>query len=319
VLISFLVVPGTRTEALAQEETKEEYHFYSFSLKHASPDAVVPIIKDVVNGVTVVKVGPHSIIVGATRLQAEKVRGFIESVDVAASESPQLVRIFFLKYARAVQAFDVLTSLDVEANITVDERTNSIVASANEEVFATIEAVLQALDRPVSPGDSQSAEDGEGRDLFVRVVWVIDGSTLRSNSPPLGGALESIKTELEQVGITDPRVAGQLIVRTGGARQFRAAGRAIVGGPCSLMTSGETRFVSGGNVHLQIALNASSEKEGWTNPEEGSHIQLNLETEIQSPLGHLVILGAAPTGSATSAFVIQIREASPAASGGPAP
>jgi hypothetical protein len=140
--------------------------------------------------------------------------------------------------------------------------------------------------------------------------------------------LKEVLPGLAKLGITEPRVAAQFLIRAKPNNQFLATGSGRIpqlAGPLSVTVSGalgdngeppEMRMVI--EVSRERGVNAKGFKAQKPTEAEAApavtplqvEVLTHLETNISAPPGHLVVLGVTPMRgtirSMTSAFVVQV-------------
>ncbi len=215
----------------------------------------------------------------------------LQVIDVPSSQTTS----FTLKNAIAGDAVRVLHDLfGDDSRFAVDERTNSVIVSAQPELLTVVEALLIRMD------DSDAIKP-ISHTRRVRVIWLVSGL----NDPPpsvVPDDLKGVVAELTKLGMRDVHLAAQVIVNTNG--KFMTNAEAMLDSPCQLEVGGELRSVDAdvGQNWLEIQIDASREARG---------VQAKLSyvnTELTTPLGHFVVLGVAPVASLQSAFVVQVTE-----------
>jgi type II secretory pathway component GspD/PulD (secretin) len=218
--------------------------------------------------------------------------------------------------ATAVMVSDLLRNEEV--TISIDRRTNSLVASGSERVLEVIEALLLRLD--------EQEEHEEGPPLpsatyHVRVVWLASGLPEGIGAEPAGD-LDDVLAELAKVGVTGVRQVGQAMVYTLPDGRFEITSSPMLDEAYTEMEiSGELEERQG-TPYLDIRLSAEQQKpvplpfptgtpESRRPTRTRTEAVVNLTTRIAAPYGHYVVLGVTPVRQTTSVFVVRVTESDP--------
>ncbi len=218
---------------------------------------------------------------------------------VAQEATPQTtLKLYHLKYIDAQEAGSVVTQVlksDDNMRIAVDARTNSLVVSGLAETLAQIEGLLQSLDQ--EHVDRATTKPGLPP-VQVRIFWLV--SSERAN--PLPERLQPVAAELESLGITDLRLAGQMAVNVGKAnRPFSVSGRQLVDNhPYKLQFDGVLTMGERGVPNLEASIAYGSARD------EDDARMGSIDTAIEAPLNQFVVLGSTDVGLTNSVFVLQL-------------
>jgi hypothetical protein len=247
----------------------------------------------------------NSLIAYATREDHDRIAELLQTLDVAPE--PSQIKVFSLVNNQAAETAEVLLKLmgDKKANISVDQRTNSIIASGTPESLAEMEALLLRLD------ESQAHEVDESANYQVRVVWLVSG--LGEGAAP-SQDLKGVVEELAKVGAVGLQQVCQVTVSATADGEFKVqCSPRLDQDSVALEVTGKLSHREG-RASLEIALEAKTE----TVPAEKGPVPkdrsvsfdvrqlVNVETAIRLPDGHFAVLGATPMEHLTSAFVVQV-------------
>jgi hypothetical protein len=244
----------------------------------------------------------NAILVSGGAADLARVREIISKIDVAGAENEaprSRLAIYALKSAEPDQAFEAALRLAVPpngpGNFAVDRQRKLVIVNADDLTQRTIEALLSRLDEPRAVRPEVNVQ--------VRVVWLVNGPARDGNPAPPPDDLKEVLPALAKLGIDRPRLAAQALVNVTPNSQFQAKGMAELDGPCQFSATGRFNVRGASSGGLDVAIRAT--RPGRNGTEE----LCNIQTEISAPPGHLVVLGLTPTGSSTSAFVVQVLPA----------
>jgi hypothetical protein len=141
--------------------------------------------------------------------------------------------------------------------------------------------------------------------MRIRVLWLVDAEN-KEVGTDLSGDVLSIIPALSKLGIGHPRLVANCMVNA--SREiFKSLGKVTYNGEDAFVRlNGSCRLVGNKpllNIDLGISLQNIPK-----DPAAANNLS-HLETEIQAPFGHYVILGMTPTGGTTSVFVVQVTAA----------
>lgn len=203
------------------------------------------------------------------------------------------------------------------AVIVTDQPRNLVLVSGNQEAQALTEMLLKALDTPLPAPPSQTAKSN----MKVRIVWLMAGPKTDS-LPEAPADLKDVVEELTGIGVPQPRMAAQFVIQTNTEEGFEMSAPVVFLQPTRLEITGTysdwpsdkptlnlkivaaklgqedphapTDRTSGGGG-MGGGMGATPREELWS-----------IKTTMSAPVGHAVVLGVSPTGSTTSAFVVQV-------------
>ena len=229
----------------------------------------------------------------------------------------QQVKVFHLMYSDAEIVAETVSGLmqAEDVTISIDPRTNSLIAKGPERTLEVMENLLLRLDeqeeREMGPQPSTT--------YHVRVVWLASGLPEGTGTEPaedLGGVL----AELAKVSVTGVRQVGQVMVYTLSDGEFQISASPMLDeGPTQMQIDGKLDQRQG-TPRLDIRLTGTQITYVPRRPDpllasdrpKIEHKSLiDLDTEIAAPLGHYVVLGVTPVGNATSVFVVRVTESDP--------
>ncbi len=276
-----------------------------FQLKYARATELARVVKEVFPKqawAEALSVGvderTNAVIVAAPADRIAEIEALLNKLDAASKDTdvdvPTRPLMVYQLHGTAPdealeQALRLIFRNPAAGNFSVDRQRKLVIVTANRPTTDAVEALLQRL---------EGTAPSPGRDLQVRVVWLVNGpGTDEMPAPP--GDLKDVLADLAKVGVDRPRLAGQTLVSVTANRQFQARGVAKLDRECPFSVSGRL-MDQPGSPSLEISLRATRHNAG-----AGTDL-CNLQTEISAPVGHRVVLGVTPTGALTSAFVIQV-------------
>ncbi len=223
----------------------------------------------------------------------------IAMLDKPAPITRQL-KVFSLQNADPRSMVKVLAELlPKDSQIAVDERTRSVILSAAPDAAAIAEALLLRMDR--SEGDERIGAFG-GCEL--RITWLVSGLPGAAKATPAENLKDAV-AELSRLGIKDVRQVAQVVVRTSPQGQFQVkSSPGFQDSPADFTVSGRVREQRGGLLEMQVEL--SVQREVRSRESSRRERLVNLSTTIVLERNQDVVLGAAPVGNVTSAFVVQV-------------
>ena len=224
----------------------------------------------------------------------------IEALDVSADDSraaqgPQ-VRVYPIRAANVAEIAGILTQVFArssdkqprELSLAYDTASRQIVARAEPAILARLEDVLKSLD--VLP--SAAAPD----EMACRLIWLVSGT---STARPIPDDLSAVVNELSTLGIDGLGLAAQSIIRVRSGHEFETSFGVELDESWQMRVRGEVLSTTRESRELQIQLEGRARSE--TPP-------VSVETVIQAPAGHFVVLGATPIGPRDSVFVLQMSD-----------
>lgn len=202
------------------------------------------------------------------------------------------LKIYQLKYLPAEDASFTIREIlgDKGLRISVDERSNALVVSAQEQKLQLIEALLARLDSSTeSDLAARGASHNVPRSLLVRVIWLADDLLEGEGEPPANYLPIPVIEALGKLGVNAGRVVGQAIAsvsRDGDARhvvEFRSKADAVIRNqPVFLSCQGRVHPLVENLASLDVDINVSSPT-----------INTAVEGSISTPLGQYMVLGTA--------------------------
>lgn len=275
----------------------------AFQLKYVDAQSAVATLREILDdSASIVAVSPSQILVNGREDSIDAIREAVELLDQPAQEKADLLKVFTFQHIPVQSAIvqNVAGMFLSKADLVIDERTNSVIVRADAKTQDNIEGLLANLDRPVSPDDSGP--------LQVRLVWLADGMASDSGQK-LSFDLLPLTAELRKIGMGEMQIAAQTILQTSVGARFSLGARTNAEHPAALSLEGSIENLDGNKARIKMSLRANEDSMAAENDprsraagKELAHI----DTMIVAPLDHLVVLGASPTGSMTSAFVIQV-------------
>lgn len=238
----------------------------------------------------------NSVIVAGAPDDVNAVRRLISAMDVGPAKLEPAVRVFQLEHTRADNNLHQALLL-ITGRVTVDPQRNVVTVSGEERTLEAAARLIQSLDTP--PSRRTASES-----MQVRVVWLASGLT-RKEGPKLPEDMKGVVAELAKMGIEEPRLITQASVTALPDTEFRVEGLAgLDSPPYRLSVSGRLFGGTVGEPKLHISINAT---QAIQNAPPGVATPVGrVDTEIEAPLGHAVVLGMTPTATSTSVFVVQI-------------
>jgi hypothetical protein len=249
---------------------------------------------------TIIVIGPIE--------QVNLIENLIRAVDVPERQSAgtdgRETRMYKTEHAHfgdgpAAEMLEMV--LDGQGEFAWDASRRLLVVRGTPAAFLETEQLLKQLDVP----PAENAPFDPERSYRIRMVWLTSG--LEEEAPPPSDDLTPIAAELEKIGVTDLKEAAQSIFQVSGESRFQLEAQSLSGH--DLDVSGELMPDPGPNVRLEIRIEATT-----VEPRTEGHEKVTLgelRTTLAAPIGHPVVVGAAPMGGSTtrsfmSVFVIQI-------------
>ncbi len=253
-----------------------------------------------------------------------QVKELLEKLDAPPElGGDQQVKVFHLQYSQAAAMAETVSGLlgDGDVTISIDTRTNSLVAKGPEGILDVIEALLLRLDEQE---EHEKGPPPPSATYHVRVVWLASGLPEGIGSEPAGD-LGDVLAELAKVGVTGVRQVGQAMVYTLPDGEFEITCSPRLDEAYTEMEIHGKLMERQGTPYLDIGLSAEQKKSvtlpGSDAPSDlvramrtRSEGVVNLTTRIAAPYGHYVVLGVTPVRETTSIFVVRITESDPVSS-----
>jgi hypothetical protein len=274
-------------------------------LRHVRADEMVKVLKKIAPDVTVAAYErSNALIVTGLGQRVEKAQALVAKLDTPdadnAAAEPE-TRIFPLQGIEIDKGLEdslrLIYSSPAVGNFAVDRQRKLVIASGRENTLKLVAKLLTDLE--------QAARAPLTVDVRVRVVWLVSGVT-REDAPPPPDDLKEILPSLAKLGIDKPRLAAQAVVNAAAGARFQTKGTARLDTACQFAVTG--RLGTGkGPAGMEVSIQATRERDRERAPET----ICDLQTEVSTPPGHLVLLGVTPTGSTTSVFVVQVLPPEP--------
>jgi Skp family chaperone for outer membrane proteins len=198
-------------------------------------------------------------------------------------------RIFALKYSKLPEVSRVLGEIvgDRGMRIAGDERTNSLVVSADQNTMGIVQALLEQLDN--SPGGM--AEVVPFGTLQLRIMWFVDG--VEGSVPDESQVSPQVLAALRQLGLDNPPVVCQQVTTlTLGENNrkgpFQFSVPVLINGQLwELDGNGFVTPAVGDRLALQFEMQF-----GRTDGSDQAKVRRSrLGGSIHSPLGHYTVMG----------------------------
>jgi hypothetical protein len=309
-----LVLLGGAAPVFAQDKA----YLKAYPVPAGDAEAVAKSLQEsykAITGVRIIAAGSNAVLVNAGPDEQAKIAKQLTSRTDEARQTRQSEpaaidkiepRIYPLKYVQASQAARTLRDLLGDAvgpkagiRISVDERANSLVVIAGAAVNQNrVESILRALDI----ADARQKKEPSSVELHVRVFWLVSGA-LRKEAPGLPDNLRDLAAELQKLGMERPRVASQVSVSTVCDKPFEVSGMANLDAPFRLSVSGNASE-KGDKIGLGLTVSAAPQ---GRNARSGA----NLRTQVTVKPGKPFVLGAAPSETLASAFVVEVVHKEP--------
>jgi hypothetical protein len=241
----------------------------------------------------------NSVVVLASREDLALVKDLVSKLDAppARSKPPVSVRVFNLQYTQADAGLARALNMILGGGFELDQKRNLVIVSGDEKTIDAAQTFIQRLDEPA--GTRRAPEPIPTQ---VRLVWLASGLTRKEMLKPPED-LKEVVAELAKMGVEEPRLITQMLVTGQSGAEFRVDGVAGHEEPYRLSVYGTVYAEPGVNPRLRISINAT--RATGKPPTEADRIS-RLDTEINAPLRHPVVLGMTPTPNSTSVFVVQI-------------
>lgn len=171
--------------AVSATQAQEPENSYSgqikvFQLENLDPEAAARMLKDVLgksDGETLT-VNPEqkNLIVNGSPKRLELIEAILLKLDESPKKSPGTLRVYQLKFAKALELVGVLSDVfsgrdDLNSiRLGVDDKTNSVVAYGSTKAHEEIVQLIESLDRVTSPEVQQVAKS-----IRFEVYWIAEG------------------------------------------------------------------------------------------------------------------------------------------------
>lgn len=239
----------------------------------------------------------NSVVVSAPKSDMAQILEVIGKLDVARPEpAAERTNIIQLRSIEPDKAFEeTLMLLTGQRNFAVDRVRKLVILHGGDKQAEVVQALIRRLE--------ETARAPVTQDVQVRVVWLVSGPLPEdAGIPTPPDDLKEILPSLAKLGIDKPRLAAQTLVRVTPNVDFQTKGAGpplVTGTHCQFTVSG--RYIDKKEApSLGITIGAAQHRQ------QGSEEICKLKTEITAPPGHLIVLGATPSGTLTSVFVVQV-------------
>ncbi len=181
----------------------------------------------------------------------------------------------------------VRSLMDETSHFVVDRERRVLIVTGTVPTLQTVAEFLRGLEEAQKVRASKNKR--------IRIVWLVTG--LRETPRPPKD-MKPVIDELAAHGIEDLRLVSQSIID-------------VTSGP-SFKSQGVAPLEESWNLSIQGQIADLNEEAGWklglsldVNTPSGAKLCM-LDTQLQTPPGHFVVLGVTPTGGTTSVFVVQM-------------
>jgi hypothetical protein len=223
----------------------------------------------------------------------------LERIDVPTPDADapallvELVRLRHLDPDPAVAAMLRLI-VPSPSRFSIDRERRTVLLHARPEAIRQARLLLDQLDQAGSAQVLQFRPQ-------VRIFWVVsagrDDKTMNLPEP-----LQEIADKVEALGVSRPRLAGQLAAAVGAGVPFEVSGVVQLEAPQRLAVRGELTL-AGDAPHLDVSIDAGSP----AGKGSGGHLHTQLMVVGNRP----VVCGVLPVEGRPSAFVAQVVAESP--------
>lgn len=247
----------------------------------------------------------NSLVVSAPPAVLKQVLDLVEQLDVRAAlggDDGQKLVAFPLQNLKGdntlTAALSMLLEKNPRAKYTFDPARNALLLYCDDKTQAEVSDLLKVLTAIAVVPKKATTPPEPLPAMQVRVMWLVD----EQGPEELAGDVTKVIPTLAKLGIKHPRVASNCLVNVKSG-SFQISGRSPFNGNSQIRVIGSCRL-EGNTPLLKIDLRVDSEKKQGTPPV----LLSTIETEIQAPFGHFVILGMTPSGETTSVFVVQVNQ-----------
>jgi type II secretory pathway component GspD/PulD (secretin) len=182
-------------------DEQEDRSIMAYSLRHMDGEMALSVIEEAVPLANMkVDEASNRLIVWATPADHQRVREFIERLDVPPArdhEQAQLFESYQLRHILAASAVELLAGMLPESpglRMAANEQTNTMIVLAPSEVQKQVEALLERLDVPVDPlKDIQikvfSLIHADAGTLAEMISTLFDGEDVKISFDPKANAI----------------------------------------------------------------------------------------------------------------------------------
>ena len=262
-----------------------------FHLRHVEVEEAAQLLGTIIQGMELSDVRVASdkrlnrLLLFAPKGERDRLRDVINAIDVAQPEPSKETRVF--QFPMTSKFSDVQTLMNAVADTGAkvlrvqangDTATVEVVANSPDQLNK-VEAMKAELQRPTPPVAR-----------MISIVWL--SNQIGKDIEEAPDKIQKVATALAKQGTKDLKVAANLSVSTVG--KFKTNCKTANG----VALSANGAFYSDSNS-LDISIKVT---EG---PDQSE--VLDIDTELQAPLGHPVVLGLSPSSLGDSAFVVTIE------------
>ena len=227
-----------------------------------------------------------------------------QSTPLPAAAPRPLLKVFNLANSRAAPMAEVLGEVVPDARIAIDQRTNSLIISGDEEALRIAESLAMKLDA-TAPQESQPEQRSTPRkSVNIRLLWLATG--LKEPAGPMPKDLEPVISELSKAGVNDLQLVANTMLTTRG-ESFNLLSTPSLETPVTLALEGTLKWSAEDSMPLltvQLVVQRMVDRLKPSGEAPGALI--NLSSTIDAPFGQFIVLGAAPIGKMESVFVLQV-------------
>jgi hypothetical protein len=300
-------------------ESQPERAMQVFQLKFAEAQDVAKVLTGTLepkNARWSVDSRRNCLVFYGTQEAADLAKKLIAELDRPAApreaEPEMTTRVYQVKHANASLVLQVLQTMlaDRHTRMAVDQKTNSLVIAAPQDVLQNAAELIQKLDIPEA-----GRRDAKPRmPCQLRIVWL--GSGLSSKDAPAPSEdLKQVVEQLSGLGVKDVRQVGQMIVNTQDEGRFQVSCSPLFDGALAHLTASGVLVARGETSEMSLKISATQVQNSFrvqAEPGKPGSIEqrlVNIETVIEPRFdpSHYVVLGVAPVGKVTSIFVVQVR------------
>jgi len=302
ILAAALLLVAIPAAAQAPDERPAlRYEFRTYAIQHAEAEDVAGLLSRLLQGLdfrAVADARVNQLIVATSSGGHEQVGDMVQRLDVPVTRvsTPTYETRILTPRHRPADAF--LKSLEMQLSqvgkLALDGRRNAIVVRDSTDRVEELERLLNDLD--VAP-----------QSLSLQFLVLGPGGN------PIGKVLDASRVveELRSLGLDGYGIVGRAAVRTVEHSSFEAAGQFAKG---MISINGRVRLQTPNRV-AEVSLEASIAIESGRS-QEGERTQgfrrseAQIETTLNVPVGHLMVVGLAPAGGeASEPLVLVVRAA----------
>ena len=185
---------------------------------------------------------------------------------------------------------------------------NLLILNADEKARAEVQKLCIALAESREPARAPESVARTLPTMQIRLLWLVDSQAQKDGSALTGDVLKIVPV-LAKLGVEHPRLLSNSLVTCIANVEpgFTTTGNAFFGGEAQAFVhfKGHCGIVDSNHVALSVDLRINSEEDDTGKSVTGL---AGITTEIQTPLGHYVVLGMTPSQGKTSVFVIQVTK-----------